>query len=358
MLLRSAALLCLASLAAAHSIPQPSAAAQQPSAAAQLSQLLGPVVEGAVSRALAAERAAQQQCAADAGQRALVRLEERLDQLGREVAEMQGALAAGRAAGTERSGEDGGQQPPETPPEERPESGPACERQPLPLPADSSPHEPPERRACARSCLQLRDQGGPQHDGVYWFTGMPVPVLCDFSHDGGGWTLLLTTISQHGWDPFSVRARNKNSPSLTENHSILEYGDVIRNLTEGGRFAYRIEAKAEQGRQRWGGIWFAPRHYSFVDETGAQTDVSLVRRFDDWDYKDNGSNGGMPWINTRGNHAMFPVLTTTTPDSKDWWGTLVTHVSHENEPRRPWISTNPRSSGTVLYWMKENINNV
>ncbi|KAF0307315.1 hypothetical protein FJT64_021328 [Amphibalanus amphitrite] len=248
--------------------------AQQPSAADQLSQLLGPVVEAAVLRALAAERAVQPQCAADAGQRALVRLEERLDQLGREVAELQGALAAGRAAGTERSGdgEDGGQQPPETPPEEQSESGPACKRQPLPLAADSSPHEPPERRACARSCLQLRNQGGPQHDGVYWFTGMPVPVLCDFSHDGGGWTLLLTAISKHGWDPFSVRARNKNSPSLTENYSILEYGNVIRNLTEGGRFAYRIEAKAEQGRQRWGGIWFAPRHYSFVDETGAQTD--------------------------------------------------------------------------------------
>ncbi|KAF0290594.1 hypothetical protein FJT64_011229 [Amphibalanus amphitrite] len=319
---------------------------QQPSAANQLSQLLGPVVEGAVLRALAAERAAQQLCAAAAGQRALGRLEERLDQLGREVAELQGALTAG----TERCGNNSGQPPPE---ESETESEPACERQPLPLAADSSPHQPPERRACARSCLQLRGQGGSPRDGVYWFTGMPVPVLCDFSHDDGGWTLLLTAVSQRGWDTFSVLGRSTNSPSLTDNYSILRHADAIRDLANGTRFAYRIEAQAETGRRRWGGIWFAPRRYSFIDETATQTDVLLARRFDLWTPKDKGIEQRMPWINSRGEFHMFPVLTTTSPGGDDWWGTLVSHESYNDFEQSAWIHPEARSSGTVLYWVKE-----
>ena len=186
---------------------------------------------------------------------------------------------------------------------------------------------------------------------------MPVPVLCDFSHDGGGWTLLLTAASKHGWDPFSVRARNTISPSLTDNYSILERADAIRDLTSGGRFAYRIETQAENGRQRWGGIWFAPRPYSFVDETGSQTDVSLARRFDKWNYHDNGIKERMPWINTGGHHAMLPVLTTTAPSYKNWWGTLVANADHSGTGT-PWIHREAPSSGTVLYWMKEDISNI
>ena len=382
MALRWAGILqCLLCLAAAHSIPEPSAAVQPPSAADQLSALLGPAVESAVSRALVAERAAQQQCAVDAGQRALGRLEERLDVLSRDVTALQAALAAVQGAATAARGENGRREPSEWPPKPKPETEPelepeqmeperrpemepeperepVCDAQPAALPAGSAAHGAPERRACARSCLQLRNQGGPHHDGVYWFTGMPVPVFCDFSHDGGGWTLLLTAVNKHGWDPFSARARNKKSPSLTDNYSILEQGDAIRNLTAGGRFAYRIEAQVEQGRQRWGGVWFAPRQYSFVDETGSQTEISLVRRFDNWNYNDNGIEQRMPWINTRGNHAMHPVLTTTAPDSKNWWGTLVTNVNYQHLKGSPWISPEATLAGTVLYWMKEDIVNV
>ena len=150
---------------------------------------------------------------------------------------------------------------------------------PEPVPV---PYEEPAVRACARSCLQLREQGGTPRDGVYWFTGMSVPVLCDFSHDGGGWTLLLTAVSHPGWDALSALSRSPLSPTLTDNYSILQHADAIRDLGTGDRFAYRIETQAEKGRQRWGGIWFAPRHYSFVDETASQTEVSLMRRFDQW----------------------------------------------------------------------------
>ena len=83
-----------------------------------------------------------------------------------------------------------------------PESEPGpCEKFLRPLPVDQTdPHQQSAVLACTCSCLQLQDQGGSPQDGVSWFTGMPVPVLCDFSHDGGGWTLLLTARSHGGWN--------------------------------------------------------------------------------------------------------------------------------------------------------------
>ena len=46
----------------------------------------------------------------------------------------------------------------------------------------------------------------------------------------------------------------------------------------------RLEAQAQSGRGRWGGIWSAPRSYSFTHELTNQTDVQLVTRFDNWKY--------------------------------------------------------------------------
>ena len=228
-----------------------------------------------------------------------------------------------------------------------------CEDQPLPLTGNQTSFQRPDRVTCAHSCLQLRDQGGSPQDGVYWFTGMPVPVFCDFSHDGGGWTLLLTAVSRQGWDLLSVLSRNELSPSLDDNFSILRHADAIRDLSSGGRFAYRIETQAEKGRQRWGGIWFAPRHYSFVDETGSQTEVRLVRRFDQWSYKDLGIERRMPWLRVHGGDTT--VLTTNGAHSAHWWGTLVTHPHATANPcqHSPWMEPEAVHSGSVLYWMRE-----
>ena len=73
-------------------------------------------------------------------------------------------------------------------------------------------------------------QGGSPQDGVYGFTGMPVLVLCDFSHDGGGWTLLMTARSRDGWNLLSVRSCRERSPSLDDNYSILRHADAVRDL--------------------------------------------------------------------------------------------------------------------------------
>ena len=227
----------------------------------------------------------------------------------------------------------------------------SCQRRPEPLSSQGGGYIEPMKRACARSCLQLRDQGGAPQDGVYWFTGMPVPVLCDFSHDGGGWTLLLTAVTKT-WDLLSAMGRREGSPSLKDDYSILRYANAIRDLGSGGRFAYRIEAQAQAGRRRWGGVWFAPRRYSFVDETGSQTDVRLVRRFDKWDYKDTGIERRMPWLRAEGGD--HSVLTTTAKQGIHWWGTLASHRNAAGGYQHsPWVHQLATQSGTVLYWMRE-----
>ncbi|KAF0302628.1 hypothetical protein FJT64_025276 [Amphibalanus amphitrite] len=330
----------------------PTAADQLPSAADQLAALLGPVVEAAVSRAM--------QGGADAGQRALVelgRLEGRLDAAVHGLAELQ--LQFGRLEGRLEAAADQNvtcqcspQQNVKTE-ELQPvteEQEPFCETSPARLLPGLGPYWEPERRACARSCLQLRDQGGSPRDGVYWFTGMPVPVLCDFSHDGGGWTLLLTVAAREGWNSLSVLRRSERSPSLTSNYAILARADAIRDLGTGSRFAYRIEAQAETGRRRWGGVWLAPRHYSFVHEAPTQTSVSRAAKFNNWEYKDTGIEQRMPWLNMGAGSA---VLTTSASATTQWFGTLVTHETNTGYTFSPWIHEQAVKSGRVLYWMRE-----
>ena len=186
-------------------VQQPAATDQQLAAAEQLSRLL----DRAVRRVLSGRAAA-----ADSGQ--LQRLQQRLDLLELRMAagqcqvrrphvhlpycptepelELEPESLPQPQEKTERK--PGPEQEPESQPQPKtdpgPEPEPPCEQSPSPLPADQAPHQRPAVLACAGSCLQLRDQGGSPQDGVYWFTGMSVPVFCDFSHDGGGWTLLLT----------------------------------------------------------------------------------------------------------------------------------------------------------------------
>ena len=243
--------------------------------------------------------------------------------------------------------------------EQLPEAGnvsqqPSCQSRPEPLP-DAFPFQDvffdPQNRSCARSCLQLRDQGGSPQDGVYWFAGMPVPVICDFSHDGGCWTLLLTAVSK-SWDLLSAKSRREDSPTMKDDYSMLRYADAIRDLGTGSRFAYRIEAQAETGRRRWGGVWLAPRHYSFVDETGSQTEVRLVRRFDLWTYGDRGIGWRMPWLKFEFRDNV--VLTTSKTSGSRVWGTLASHRNAGGDYQHsPWIDEEATDSGNVLYWMRE-----
>ena len=328
---------------------------QQLAASEQLSQLL----EQAVQRVLNGRSAA-----ADSGQ--LERLQHRLDVLELRLTTLTAgqcetrqlpptaACRKGKAvSGQETEPEQESVSEPEPEPQPQPELEPEpelglgpgpepepepCDKFPRPLPAGQAPYRQSAVLACALSCLQLRDQGGSPQDGVYWFTGMPVPVFCDFSHDGGGWTLLLTARSRDGWNLLSVRSRRERSPSLDDNYSILRHADAVRDLGNGSRFAYRIETQAEKSRQRWGGIWLAPRNYSFIAEEPSQTKVACVRKFDKWNYKTNGVRKRMPWLNMyqRDTASSATVLTTGDGPVPNGWGSLLYDEGTTAYHHSPW----------------------
>ena len=182
---------------------------------------------------------------------------------------------------------------------------------------------------------------------------MPVPVLCDFSHDGGGWTLLLTATDGKGWNVHSVMGRNEFSPSLTSNYAILRHADAIRDLGTRDRFAYRIETEAQKGRQRWGGVWLAPRKYSFTHDSANQTSVRMLEKFNNWHYGKRGPQRRMPWIDIQRKGSGYAVLTTSKNSNSNWWGTLVTDERMKSYRHSPWIAKGSRHSGTILYWMRE-----
>ena len=79
---------------------------------------------------------------------------------------------------------------------------------------------------------------------------------------------------------------------------------------------YRIEATS---RGRYGGVWSAPIHYSLVSESPSQTNVTLLHKFDNWIYNEEGSIAKrLPWLDRGYAH---PILTMH-PESTYWWGTL------------------------------------
>ena len=87
-------------------------------------------------------------------------------------------------------------------------------------------------------------------DGIYQIyprgpSNPPVKTYCDMSRDGGGWTLLVTSRT-NTWTKDNVRLRNPDSPSVTNDYSILKYADDIKNNLNvtGNKFEYRLEANA------------------------------------------------------------------------------------------------------------------
>ena len=65
----------------------------------------------------------------------------------------------------------------------------------------------------------------------------------------------------------------------------------------------------------WGGIWKADRSYTFTATTNLQTNVNLVKKFDNWNYADKGIEKRMPWI-------AGERLTTSSSPTSHWYGTI------------------------------------
>ena len=113
------------------------------------------------------------------------------------------------------------------------------------------------------SCRHLQQVGEEMNhnypDAVYkiYPTGsQPVMAYCDMSRDGGGWTLLVTSHT-NSWTAQNVKLRNVNSPKLTDDYSILQYADSIKDNIKvaGSTFEYRLEAQS-RGNSLYQGILF------------------------------------------------------------------------------------------------------
>jgi len=143
-----------------------------------------------------------------------------------------------------------------------------------------------------------------------------------------------------------VRKRNQDGPTLNGDFSILYKADAIKNSVnvEGEWFEYRIEANE---RGRWGGLWRAPRHYTFVATNNKQTNVDLVKKFDNWKYDDYGIEKRMPWISG----AKLTTSWNATGDRQ--WGTLIAN-SKIFYPA-PWLDGTDLEQHplNIWYWVRE-----
>ena len=104
------------------------------------------------------------------------------------------------------------------------------------------------------------------------------------------------------------------------------------------------------GRQRWGGIWKAPKRYSFVATTSSQYEVDLVKKYDNWKYatvRDTSYHKLMPYL--AGDHRL---LTTDSHRHEWYWGTLIAGPGNDRFGVAPVIRS-VRPTDRVYYWVRE-----
>ena len=107
-------------------------------------------------------------------------------------------------------------------------------------------------------------------------------------------------------------------------------------------FHYRIEA---DGIGRWGGIWKAPRDYTFLSTSDKQTEVTIIKKFDSWD-EDNTLAKQMPRLGL-----TQDILMSTSSTSSDTSGTLVFNI-RAGSPT--YLKEKPHPV-VVRYWMREGV---
>ena len=106
-------------------------------------------------------------------------------------------------------------------------------------------------------------------------------------------------------------------------------------------FQYRIET---DDKRSWGGIWEAPRDYTFLATSDEQTNVRIVKKFDSWDEKSN-LGKRMPRLGLSSDLLLTSASTVDEPS-----GSLVYNSSASSASYLQQEKPNPR---VVRYWMRE-----
>ena len=105
----------------------------------------------------------------------------------------------------------------------------------------------------------------------------------------------------------------------------------------------------------YGGIWRAPKSYSFLAQNKNQTDVQLIEKFGNWVYTDRGIEKRMPWIS----EVVCPKVHLTVAEcSIRCFGSIVSSQLYDDNYGlpAPWIASNLKHwPGTIWYWMREGL---
>ncbi|KAL9951076.1 hypothetical protein ACROYT_G043672 [Oculina patagonica] len=199
-----------------------------------------------------------------------------------------------------------------------------------------------------RSCMEVYFRGlqtNPVSDGIFAIKPpgqYELKTFCDFTTEGGPWTLLVTSKTHSGWDKDNIKQRNSDKPSLQDDFSILGFADAIKDFDKSQEFfQYRIEA---DGENRWGGIWEAPRNYTFLSTCDKQTEVKMVKKFDSWDENSNLAKR-MPRL-ALSNDLLLSSASTVDDSS----GSL---VYNSGASSASYLVTEKPNPSVVRFWMRE-----